>query len=543
MANTLAKQNKDSRPLLLVLGCVCLAATTGAAAKSEKVPLTSKWDRFEQSFRSTTLYAHPLEEGTLTVEFRGPSGETHRVFGFWDGDRTWRVRFSPDQVGRWTFRTVSSDVANKGLHNQTGEFLCTTGTGPTRFNQHGPVRVAADHRHFEHADGTPFFWVADTVWNGPRISEPKNWEFYAQTRASQHFTVAQWAVAPGHDIKGESALIGGPDQVSVNPGFFRRLENKMEVLSKAGILSAIVPLLELDANKETGNALSDDQAVLFLRYVIARWSADPVAWVIAFEEGTQAKKVSRWKRIGQEVLAPGRHAPVILYSGQTPQVLESFRDQPWVDAFGCCNVGAGPFAKEWTKEPSRPLIIFSPHENDVDPESKRRFTADDVRREFFWGLLQAPPAGVSYGAQGVVEWDTSIKGETRAERAEDLPMCQKALFMPGAKQLGHVANFMNSFEFWRVRPEPQFLAASGNVASQQYIVAAGSDAKTLVLAYVPEDRTVEIFCDALPSAPTITWLNPRTGETNPAVAVVGARVCQFPTPDPGDWLLVMKAGK
>ena len=30
---------------------------------------------------------------------------------------------------------------------------------------------------------------------------------------------------------------------------------------------------------------------------------------------------------------------------------------------------------------------------------------------------------------------------------------------------------------------------------------------------------------------------------HPAVAVVGGRSCQFPTPDPGDWLLQMKAGK
>jgi hypothetical protein len=48
---------------------------------------------------------------------------------------------------------------------------------------------------------------------------------------------------------------------------------------------------------------------------------------------------------------------------------------------------------------------------------------------------------------------------------------------------------------------------------------------------------------SLPPSPAVSWLNPRTGEKNPAVAVVGERSCQFPTPDPGDWLLVMKTGK
>jgi hypothetical protein len=38
-------------------------------------------------------------------------------------------------------------------------------------------------------------------------------------------------------------------------------------------------------------------------------------------------------------------------------------------------------------------------------------------------------------------------------------------------------------------------------------------------------------------------LNPRTGKKSPAVAVVGARTCQLPTPDTGDWVLLVKSGK
>ena len=49
--------------------------------------------------------------------------------------------------------------------------------------------------------------------------------------------------------------------------------------------------------------------------------------------------------------------------------------------------------------------------------------------------------------------------------------------------------------------------------------------------------------EALPSAPGIQWLNQRTGKKNPAVAVVGARTCQLPTPDAGDWVLSVKSGK
>src|SRR6185437_4383436 len=49
--------------------------------------------------------------------------------------------------------------------------------------------------------------------------------------------------------------------------------------------------------------------------------------------------------------------------------------------------------------------------------------------------------------------------------------------------------------------------------------------------------------DCLAPSPTIQWLNPRTGQKSPAVAVVGTTTCQLPTPDQGDWVLVMKSGK
>jgi len=46
--------------------------------------------------------------------------------------------------------------------------------------------------------------------------------------------------------------------------------------------------------------------------------------------------------------------------------------------------------------------------------------------------------------------------------------------------------------------------------------------------------------NALPPTPEITWYNPRTGEKTPAVAVVGPHTVQFPTPDPNDWVLLIR---
>ncbi len=196
MRNFVFTGSRLAVPCLLLLPAECPTALAAA-----KMPVIAKWGRFEQSFKSSVLYSNAVQDASLRVVFTSPLGETNEVDGFWDGGRTWRVRFSPDQPGRWKFQTTCSDTSNDGLHNEFGEFICTAAIGQNRFAQHGPVRVALDRRHLEHADGTPFFWLADTVWNGARVAELKDWQFYALTRAYQRFTVAQWAAAPGDDAE------------------------------------------------------------------------------------------------------------------------------------------------------------------------------------------------------------------------------------------------------------------------------------------------------------------------------------------------------
>jgi hypothetical protein len=537
-------------PIITSLFLLMVAAPLLTALPSPNIPVVAKWGRFEQSLKSSVVYGNALQEATLSVFFTSPLGETNQVYGFWDGGKTWRVRFSPNLPGRWSFKTACSDTDNKGLHERVGEFICTAPTGSNRFNQHGPVRVAPDHRHFEHADGTPFFWIADTVWNGARVSEIKDWELYARIRESQKFTVAQWAIAPGEDSKREAAYSGLPDNLKINPAFFQRLDGKIETLRRSGILSAIMPLSE-EAETGRGAPLPEEQAVLFTRYLTARWGADPVAWLVSLD----TNKLARWKKIGQAVFGPVRHGPLVFYAGPTASLLDDLRDQKWVDAFGFQPFGdlsdnalksafSGPFAAEWKKEPARPLIAFAPHENAAAGQAKKRFTSEETRRAIYWGLLIAPPAGVSYGGAGIVNWDKTLDPNAEKTPSADLPAWHKAMFMPAAKQMTCLATFTDSMDFWRLRPQQSFIASQpGTSSPRRYLTAAGTEAKELSIVYVPEDRTIDVMTEALPPSPLISWLNPRTGEKSPAVAVVGGSSCQFPTPDPGDWLLVMKAGK
>jgi hypothetical protein len=89
----------------------------------------AKWSRIELVFEGPasrgTGEPNPFEV-LFDVNFTGPRGRQYRVPGFYDGDgkggldgNVWKVRFSADELGRWTYSSVSKQ---KELHGQTGHF-------------------------------------------------------------------------------------------------------------------------------------------------------------------------------------------------------------------------------------------------------------------------------------------------------------------------------------------------------------------------------------------------------------------------------------
>src|SRR5262249_29428187 len=148
-----------------VFALTVVFALSGRASAAEEVKEAPKWERFEIKLQSTANYANPVQEASLTAQFLSPLGETNVVRGFWDGGSAWKIRFTPNAVGKWSYRILCSDKDNKGLNGQSGQFICTSSQGKGRFAQHGPVRVSADGRYLMHEDRTPFFWMGDTAWN------------------------------------------------------------------------------------------------------------------------------------------------------------------------------------------------------------------------------------------------------------------------------------------------------------------------------------------------------------------------------------------
>jgi hypothetical protein len=539
-------------------------AASCSTPKAERLAVVSKWDRFERSFTSRRTYPNPIQDAELRVVFTSPSGKSRLIYGFWDGGQTWKVRFAPNEPGKWYYSTSCSNPSDDGLHRHTGAFLCTAPNGRTRFDQHGPVRVARSGRHLEHEDGTPFFWLADTAWNGALLSTPAEWDHYLRERQRQKFTAVQWVAtqwraSPMGDRDGRPAFTD-PDRIAVNPEFFRQLDAKADAVNRAGLLNAPVLLWAIGGGTRPqvnpGYALQEDQAILLARYMIARWGANDVIWILPGDGDYRGPRAERWKRIGRALFGEEPHAPAILHPGGMHWVLNEFLGEKWLDIHGYQSghgddertlrwIFEGPPATDWKKEPARPFInLEPPYENHLAYQSQTRIAPLTVRRAVYWSLLNAPTAGASYGGHGVWGWDDGTKPPMDHPRTGvPLPWPQ-ALLMPAAEQMAHVATFFTSFDYWRLRPAPEVLASQpGKQGARRHVAAARSEAGDLLVVYVPEDRNVEILQKSLPPNFRASWFSPRTGEKPSVVAVVNDQAIQFATPDEGDWLLLVKSAE
>ena len=69
-------------------------------------PPAHVWEKQELSFTAVSAFANPYTDVVMWVDLSGP-GFQKRIYGFWDSDRSFRVRLVATAPGTWTWRLFS----------------------------------------------------------------------------------------------------------------------------------------------------------------------------------------------------------------------------------------------------------------------------------------------------------------------------------------------------------------------------------------------------------------------------------------------------
>ncbi|KUP24125.1 DUF5605 domain-containing protein [Paenibacillus sp. DMB5] len=352
---------------------------------------TGQWGLFEISLQGPSS-GNPFTEISLGAEFMSAE-RTVSMAGFYDGGGGYYIRFMPDMQGQWSFRTFSNVKEMDGI---TGSFLCVE---PVPGNR-GPVSVK-DTFHFSYADGTPYVPVGTTCYawthQGRELEEQT-----LDTLKSAPFNKIRMCVFPKSYLYNSNepelypfagSLQEGWDYDSLNPLFFRHLEERIADLGRLGIEADMILFHPYD---RWGYAeMPPETDDLYLRYVTARLSAfHNVWWSLANEyDLMRSKQPEDWERYAAIITAgdPAGH----LISNHNCGAFYDY-SKPWVTHCSIQRVDVYKTAEsttEWRNRWNKPVVIDEcAYEGDVD-QGWGNINGEELTRRFWEGAVRGGYVG------------------------------------------------------------------------------------------------------------------------------------------------------
>jgi len=447
-----------------------VAQHSGKLAPSGKKQI-EQWTVFETFFTSSRKYENPFADIEVNVVFR-QQDKLWKVPAFWSGEKKWAVRFSPPSTGKYTYHVECTDKNNSGLNGIEQSFSVSAYQGDNPLFKHGFVGVRSNKGYFQHADGTPFFWLADTWWKS--LCKRMTWEGFQELTADRKkkgFSVVQIVCGPYPDenfsapsLENEGGQPYFDDELKViNPKYFDFADRRLQHLVHAGIVPAIVGAWgrgDCNSMEKFGAA----NIKRHWRYLIARYGAYPAFWILAGEIPDETKwGQGPWAGVAQYVreIDPYKH-PLTCHTGQGRRGLEN---DPVLIDFDM--VGGSHDEREAVAGSTlnllnsaiavKPLLPVICGETCYEGHMQQGF--GDVQRHVFWRNFLSGAAGHTYGAAGI--WHAGVQGDhgnwgAWGRQPYDWTTWKEGMVYPGSNQLGLAKKLIEKYQWWRFVAHPEW---------------------------------------------------------------------------------------
>jgi hypothetical protein len=259
---------------------------------------TRKWETIDIPFSVRADIPHPFEV-ELSCTFTGKKSDTLVVPGFYNGNRQWIVRFTPNATGRWKCTSQSTIKKMDGIEKN----IEVSGNNP---DNPGPVQINSDNpRLFSYENGDPYNllafeadWLFALDYGDPELPKTRQ---LVSTIADNGFNQivmnvyafdASWKKDPGllpeynfsnrldiFPFKGDNE---NPDYSGLNIDFFKHLDRVIGLLGKKDIISHLmIYVWNKKVNWPEAGSPADN---MYFDYVVKRYQAYPnIIWDISKE--------------------------------------------------------------------------------------------------------------------------------------------------------------------------------------------------------------------------------------------------------------------
>lgn len=379
-------------------------------------------------------------------------------------------------------------------------------------------------------DGSPWFWLADTCWSAFTNIPLDDWDYYLARRAEQGINVVQVNTLPQWDRCRPDLGIYPYDSVDgvnfdwsrPNPAYWERARQMCRTAAEHGIRPALVLVWCNYVPGTWGSAIAErtgagvvprEEVARHVRRVVKELDEfDPVYVVTGDTDFKSEEAVAYYEDALATVheLAPQRLRCMHINRGNSTipaqylDRLDFYMFQPghnYAEQFNAWRLPEAFLANP--AYPKKPLINSEPCYEMMGASRHVywRFSAQDCRASAWSSILAGASAGVTYGAHGIWNWQTSRSAGSALGEGFDAPFrWQECLQFEGAWDYGMIPVLLEALVGPEAHVEPaQDVLADDREAIRAARVVAhdgtteGGAGKTVrYLAYLPRTTTLKL---------------------------------------------------
>jgi hypothetical protein len=527
-------------------------------------PRVERYGVFEATFESAGSPANPYVAISGHAAFATPDGRTWTIPVFWEGQKTWKVRVSPDVPGKWSFVVKSNDA---GLNGKPGTFECVES------ERAGGLQVyRKNSSHFQRQNGRPVWFMGDTAWgyftDSPedRHHRPQA-EHYARTRAAQGFNVIHCMLLSEQGVGNQN---GPPFEdlaaEKINPAYWREVDNRLAFANRQGLTVGLA-IAWGDKRKVEPFAWRRFPGIAarkrYARYIAARYSAYDVYFLISGEwhaeartrDGATEEDVFReFVEIGDVVAAADPHDRMAgIHPMSAAGSVREFAAADWMSF--------ADYQQNYSDLHARILLSrrlpgpvvnseYGYHLRDQDgdgkPDKSNSYSAEDMRLAS-WDIVTA-------GGYLVTGFGTTYFAGHRDPGPFDVEALQNDDW---EAQIGHIRKLFESLEWWKLIPADELIATEARRSGDRTTGASGrgrelrpplttfwamTDPGRTYLLYVRGTRLpISLDLGARPRTFRVRQYNPRTGEFTSMPGATVRDKYRYTAPDEQDWVLLLES--
>lgn len=420
------------------------------------------------------------------------------------------------------------------------------------------LKISENRRFLVWEDGTPFFWLGDTVWELFHRATLQEARVYLEDRRQKGFTVIQTMVLAEFDglhtpnIYGECPL-HGDDPLQPNDAYFRFIDEIVELAGQKGIFVGLVPTwgdkLELLAHGKGPVIFNPANARGYGVWLGQRYrETENIIWINGGDRQGGGANRPIWEALADGIKSVDPNHLMTFHplgGGGGHSSSEWFHDAAWLD-FNLAQSGHERkhhsnyelVSRDYHLLPPKPCLDGEPRYEDHGvnwkPQEFGWFDDYDVRQAAYWALF-AGAFGHTYGCHPV--WQ--LCNERQAPITFARRHWREALDLPGAGQMRHVRTLMESRPILSRVPDQSLLLEEGTGPEHRRACRG----EGYIFIYLPQGGTVTLNLTSL-SGPLLRawWFDPRMGRCRGGDVFPSQDQLSFTAPCSGpcsDWVLVL----